>query len=155
MSERSIRERIGAVITATTGAANVYTEAVRIDSEAAAVEHLAEGVDAEGRHLILGWVVLPGSSKRRVATAMGGFHEVNYTYQVAGYRSRGVDGQEELAEADADAVAEALVSLDALLPLTPRAYAEDVAPEVGPATLAGLPVWETRITLTVTEYPAP
>lgn len=151
MSESTIRARLASLIGTATGSSNVHGEAMTIDSEAAAVTLLGDGTDTEGRALLIGWWVAPGKSDARPLTALNGISEHRYTFEVLGYRSQ-AEGQEALAEADLEAVKAALLAFTALAGTSPRSWVESVADQLGLARLAGFLVWETRLTVVVSEY---
>lgn len=153
MSESTIRTQIASVINGATDAPNVHTSAVKITSEEDMIAAFDGGTnDAEGRAILNGWVVFPGSYSTKALTATCGFRESTYTFNVYGYRSL-IDGQETLMEADVNAVLAALMLRSNFNSLTPSAVVTEASAQVGPAQLVGITVWEAFITVVVVEYP--
>jgi hypothetical protein len=149
MSERLIRERIAEVVSAAAATANVHDDALRIDSESTAVAAFGEGKDDSGLYLLHGWVVMPGkSSSERLSRGMA---KADYEFSILGYRSR-VEGADIVLEAEIADVEAALMELDALVTLSPRPVLLSIDSNVNPASMAGFPVFEADVTVSLTAY---
>jgi hypothetical protein len=125
----------------------VHTSALEIRTEIDAVAAFGTGeTDVEGKRILRGWVVPPGKRTTVWLSAGGRFKTRGFAYTIFGYRSR-VPGEEHLSEDDIDVLSDAIVDGLAVDDET-----TPVAADVHPALLAGLPVWETQINLTIVAH---
>lgn len=153
MSESTIRAQLASIIEGAVSTSSVHAHAIKITSEEEVIAAFDGGTnDAEGRAILDGWVVFPGSYTTKALTATCGFRESTYTFSIYGYRSL-IDGQEALMETDVNALLDALVTPANMNTLTPSAVVAEARAQVGPASLAGITVWEAAITVEVVEYP--
>jgi hypothetical protein len=150
MSEATIRTKVGEIIAAATGAANVHTSPLRITDETEAVTAFGSGTDGDGRALLEGWWVPAASSDFE---AIGrGCSRTDHTFEVVGYRTRNGSLYYGDAMTDAQAVVRALAARGAFAPISPSPSLTEAKATIQPAKLAGLPVWEVTVVFTATEH---
>ncbi len=156
MSESSIRAALANLIeTALTVGGDVpkvHAAALRLTSEEDVTAALDSGTtDSEGRTVLRGWVVFPGTLTSEPATAMVGYRTQRYTFSIVGYRSM-VSGEESNMEADVDTIEAAILAPTAFSSLTPRPWPTRVDYTIGPARIGGAQVWEATLTIQLTAY---